>query len=775
MVGNGFLNSRYSPTNYSLYFHCGCGMNPPVTQPMPLKKVIFQAAFFSGPRALFLGLATLLLAALPVRADLRFDAFLGYDDILPERSWFPVTCEIYNDGPPFNAVVEVTAQDFGQSQTRRLVLDLPTNTRKRISIPVFATARSWTVRLLDERGKVRGEQTLQPRRVMQNNLPLIAALARTVGGMPVLPQSPASAYNGDDSKYIVARLQTSLFPDNPLVLEGIDVLYLSSEKAADLSVGQVNALMAWLQRGGHLIVGIEQLTDVNGTPWLRDLLPCTLTTIVNVSAHDSLQDFARTAAMVAAPDNGLQNRPRVLQRRPGMPAPPPMSSAPPASLAESPTDDVQFDAAPIAVAVGSLRDGTVLLGDASAPLAVEGRRGRGKITVLTFSPEREPFISWKNRAWFWSKLAEVRANAFLNPMVNGLANRLSSDGIFRSMIETKQVRKLPLGWLLALLVAYLVVIGPLDQYWLKKINRQMLTWVTFPCYVVFFSALIYFIGFHLRAGELEWNELNMVDILPDGSDRAVLRGQTYISIYSPNNAHYQLKGDQKFGSLRGQLGNFGGSQEGSRATVDQIGNNFQADAYVAVWTSELFVSDWVEPSALPLGMTVSRSGDGWDVTVNNGLDRPMPGLRVVLNEHIYTLGDVAAGQTKTFTVKVGQGLTITEMVGPDANNFRQAVQNLNNSFGNNVNLIPNVPEAADAACFLSYINDLGGQGMYNNNNNTFTAPSNLDLSRFARDRAGQYAILLAWDAGHSPTALNQFTPKRSHRDTLFRLVVPVKM
>jgi len=48
--------------------------------------------------------------------------------------------------------------------------------------------------------------------------------------------------------------------------------------------------------------------------------------------------------------------------------------------------------------------------------------------------------------------------------------------------------------LLLLLIVYLVVIGPLDQFWLKKIGKPMLTWITFPCYVVMFSLLIYFIG-----------------------------------------------------------------------------------------------------------------------------------------------------------------------------------------------------------------------------------------------------------------------------------------
>jgi hypothetical protein len=722
---------------------------------MPLKKVMCQAALIRQGRALSLWVIALFLIAASARAELRFDAFLGYDNILPERSWFPITCEIFNDGPAFNAVVEVTAQDFGEGQTRRFMLDLPTNTRKRITIPVFATARNWNIRLLDEKGRVRSEQALQPRRMMKNNLPLIAALARTVGGVPVLPESPA--WVNDDSKYSVARLQTALFPDNPLALEGIDMLYLSSEKAADLNIGQVNALMAWLQRGGHLVIGVEQLTDVNGTPWLREIMPCTLSSIVNLSAHQALLEWARP--VVDLSNNNAQNRPG---KQPRATAP-----APTLNSADTVADDAQFDATPMQVAVGQLRNGRVLIGDASAPLAIDGDCGRGRVTVLTFSPEREPFVSWKNRTWFWSKLAEVPPDAFLNPSGMVVANRLSSDGIFRAMIETKQVRKLPLGWLLALLVAYLVVIGPLDQYWLKKINRQMLTWVTFPCYVVFFSGLIYFIGFHLRAGELEWNELNVVDILPD-NDRAVLRGQTYISIYSPNNARYQMSSNQKFASLRGEyLGNFGGNQEGSRATVDQTGNNFRADAFVPVWTSELFVSDWVEPSALPLNMSVRPVNNGWEVTVNNGLDHPMPGLRAILDGRLCNLGEVPASQTKTFTVKHGQGLLVSDMARQYGDRFRTAVGNNRSSFGNNVNPITDVPQAATAASFLTYVN-MGGQQTWNN----FTGPANLDLTRFT---SAGYAILLAWDSGHSPSALNQFTPKRYHSDTLYRLVVPVKL
>ena len=37
---------------------------------------------------------------------------------------------------------------------------------------------------------------------------------------------------------------------------------------------------------------------------------------------------------------------------------------------------------------------------------------------------------------------------------------LSMDGVFGALIDSRQVRKLPVEWLLLLLLVYLIVIGP---------------------------------------------------------------------------------------------------------------------------------------------------------------------------------------------------------------------------------------------------------------------------------------------------------------------------
>ena len=119
--------------------------------------------------------------------------------------------------------------------------------------------------------------------------------------------------------------------------------------------------------------------------------------------------------------------------------------------------------------------------------------GLGQVSVLGFNPEREPFKSWTNRAWFWARLAKVPA-AWFEKEAPQQYGRSSIDGVYGAMLDSRQVSKLPIIWLLLLLAAYLVIIGPVDRIWLKRINKQMLTWLTFPAYVAIFSLLIYFIG-----------------------------------------------------------------------------------------------------------------------------------------------------------------------------------------------------------------------------------------------------------------------------------------
>lgn len=137
----------------------------------------------------FLTLSFLLTGA-SSRAAMQFDTYLGLDSYVPEASWFPLICEVYNDGPAFNGTIEVTT-GMGQSGYPRLVpIELPTGTRKRVSIPLFCSSSyngEWNAVLRDEDGRVRAERAnLRPQRIVSRGATLMGALGRQSAWAPAL-------------------------------------------------------------------------------------------------------------------------------------------------------------------------------------------------------------------------------------------------------------------------------------------------------------------------------------------------------------------------------------------------------------------------------------------------------------------------------------------------------------------------------------------------------------------------------------------------------------
>jgi hypothetical protein len=725
-----------------------------------------------------------------VHAALQFDVFLGYDGVVREANWYPVVCEVLNDGPTFDGIIELSSGQFGTAQTRRLYAELPTNTRKRFVIPVFGAglSSSWNARLTDARGKVRAEWNgLQPKRAALSKNFLLGAVPRSFTGLPVLPETRV---NRPEAQPAVCHLRPELFPDNPIALQGLDAIYLNSEKAPDLKVGQVNALLAWVQAGGQLIVAVEQPGDVNATPWLHNLLPCDLTGVTTKPMQgemlawlqNSRRESAENETVTPAPSpprsanqgnagmSAAMRKRYNLQTQPAFGEPTSAVSDPFANLA----GDADFDRATLALSTStvSTNDGRVVLAVSNTPLIIEAARGRGLVTVLTFSPEREPVRAWKNRPWFWAKIAHLPTELVVSADYTGFSGS-SIDGVFGAMIDSKQVRKLPVSWLLLLLVAYLAVIGPVDQYCLKRLNKQMLTWITFPCYVALFSGLIYFIGYKLRAGETECNELHVVDVLPRG-DGAELHGHTYVSVYSPANANFRFASEQPYATLRGESqGAYGGAQENNRANVEQRGNGFRAEIFVPVWTSQLFESDWWQPAEVPLSAVLVPQLSGYSVTVRNHLNRPLTELRLVLNDRIHFLGNLEPQQQKDFKVNKGQGGTwLREFIAQNSDQFQNAIQERRQAFGRDPSSrVWNLALSSMAASFLSQIDQparVFSQGFYRS---AFIASKGLDLTPLL---ARGQAILFAWDAGDSLVRpIEQFSPRRNQRDTLLRLSIPV--
>ncbi|HUS33805.1 MAG TPA: hypothetical protein VM680_00490 [Verrucomicrobiae bacterium] len=703
-----------------------------------------------------------LATAAHVSAAIQFDVFVGYDGVTREAAWFPVAFEVHNDGPSFNGVIEINSSQFGGEPDRRIPVELPTNTRKRIVVPMFASGArqmgNWDARLFDAGRKVRAERLGVQVRSANWQTVMLGALPRSFAGMPSMAKIKIPQ---PDLQPTVARFQSEYFPDNPIALEGLDALYINSEKAISLGAPQLEALLAWVRGGGHLIIAVEQIGDVTGTQWLQQFLPVDVSGVVNAKVDQGIISWLKSDVSSEETEEALSGRVGSIRRsgvqRDGT-----------SSFYGGLDTDALFSNAEMPVATGAVRDGRVIMGTEKAPLAVQATRGRGKLTVLLFSPEREPFKSWKHKPYFWARLAQTPVQWFTSQDYSSYGG-WAMDGVFGALIDSRQVKKLPVEWLLLLLLVYLVVIGPFDQWWLKKINRQMLTWITFPCYVVFFSLLIYFIGYKLRAGETEWNEVQVVDVYPRG-DQADLRGRTYVSVYSSSNARYAVAGEPIFSSIRPEFVDMygAGNSRDTKMQVEQAGNSFKSQVFVPVWTSLLFVNDWFRTDERPLNASVSQAGSEWAVKVQNPTKRRLTNIKVVVNDLIFEIGALEPGAQFDKKLNPTSGTPLQQFVSQNGGNgiFQSAVDRRRNPLGGGGMQLNDRPKTVATACFYRMIDE------QNNSQRQIVGVPGLDMT--AEVKRGD-AIVLAWDEGNTWTQpINKFQPIRMKRDSMLRLVVPVK-
>jgi hypothetical protein len=313
---------------------------------------------------------------------------------------------------------------------------------------------------------------------------------------------------------------------------------------------------------------------------------------------------------------------------------------------------------------------------------------------------------------------------------------------------------------------YLVVIGPWDQWVLKKLRRPMLTWVTFPAYVALFSLLIYYIGFRLRAGATEWNELHVVDVHARRFD-AVLRGRSFTSLYSPGNATYPLASELTHVQLRSDVAGIwggGGGADRGRLRVELGARGLVAETFVPVWSSQFHVADWVEVADAPLRVRV----EGSRVRLENPGSRPMEPVAVIHRGRLHRVDTLAPGGRVEVDLARSAGWpSVLESIQEWYAVFQSVSQRRDDLFGDSESSrIDDWAEASMAVSVLGLVPNLSG------NTRQFVWPAGLDLSPVV-ERTDQ-VLVLAWlpDRLLVP-GLNRFTAERSRQATLVRMVVPL--
>jgi hypothetical protein len=283
--------------------------------------------------------------------------------------------------------------------------------------------------------------------------------------------------------------------------------------------GRKEAIVDWVRRGGRLIISVGKNHDVvTRLGPIQTALPVTLTGLHQLPQLNSLGAFSSDNRNVEA---------RLRQAVPG---------ARPAAI-----DVAKMEPKP------GRETEPIMEEHEGPPLIVRGSYGMGSVTVVAFDPDQAPFTTYPQdmQAKFWGVLCDktipppktdqfdARRGVGFNRSESDLAGQLQVN-----LEEFQEVPVISFGWVALFILVYILIVGPLDYFFLKKVVKRLeLTWITFPTVVITISVIAYFTAYWLKGND---QRINKVDLLDIDLETQRVYGNTWFTIFSPRIQHYTV-------------------------------------------------------------------------------------------------------------------------------------------------------------------------------------------------------------------------------------------
>ena len=435
-----------------------------------------------------------------------------------------------------------------------------------------------------------------------------------------------------------------LLPGRSLGYDAFDAVIVDTNDKNLMAsmVVQGQAIVDWVAGGGHLVVTVGANWQAARDSVLGPILPAVPAGMTQINDVRTVEAFASATSQIV-----------------------PVSADNRTTLAVARLEGAD--------AKGS----KVLCTTSTSPIVVRGAHGFGRVTLVGLDVDGPPFASWADRGLFWVKTLDFHPAASTASANQARARFIQSGNAdlsskLRAALEQfPGVKLIPFGWVAFFIFLYILMIGPGDYLFLRRVLKRMeLTWITFPTIVVAVSALAYWAAYRAKGTELRVNQVDMVDV--DIPAKRV-RGTTFANVFSPENRDYDVAivptslrgGPDRTGDSETWISWYASPEPGLRGMNgggQSIG--FGANGYtyapegrverlsgvrVPIWSTKAFTARWsaddkgepiVESDLMPNGL------DRLNGTITNRLDLPLKKAVLAFNNRVYyNLGDIAPGQT----------------------------------------------------------------------------------------------------------------------------------
>ncbi|MCI0703237.1 MAG: hypothetical protein L0241_19330 [Planctomycetia bacterium] len=247
-------------------------------------------------------------------------------------------------------------------------------------------------------------------------------------------------------------------------------------------------------------------------------------------------------------------------------------------------------------------------------LAAQWAFGLGRVTVIGFDLDRAPFADFAQRPEFWDWVlrecgsARASAGGDGKPRPPGILTEDEDEAAVAIRTHNDTFDGVPVisfGWVAMLIVLYILLIGPIEYFFLKRVlGRLELTWITFPIIVLTVSVLAYVSATAVKGREMKVNKVDVVDI-DLASDR--IYGTTWFTIFSPRTDTYSISvtpGDGWTANTQtsGTVVEWIGAPRGGRGSLVRRRYSVHSDGAtiadglenvpIQVWSTKAFSANW---------------------------------------------------------------------------------------------------------------------------------------------------------------------------------------
>jgi hypothetical protein len=413
----------------------------------------------------------------------------GLDGFCKTDEWLPVHVTVKNTGADINARVQTSYKNNVGGQTvDGADISLPSTSRKEFFLYVTPQGlmRTFSVSVLD------GNKVLAKENI---NINCTSDTTTLFGVVTDNPSNFTALNNVRPLTGITrtAQLNISDLPDQAQGWGMLDALVISNVDTGTLSPEQKESLKLWVTNGGKLFVtgGIQWQ---NTTAGLNDILPIKLRSTQNVAGLPALSAYAMDS------------------------------------------DPLEVESI---LATGTAEAGTnILVEQSGIPVLLEKEIGYGKVFFFAADPGLQPLNDWDGMQDIYEHLLAVKS-----PKPSW------SHGVWDSYQANAALATLPelalpsffyiCGWL----GLYIVVIGPVNYFVLRRMKRTELAWVTVPVLVILFTSLAYFSGYLYRGTRPILNRIMLTQAWQgaEQSHTTVLAG-----LYSPTRTTYNVESQDQF-------------------------------------------------------------------------------------------------------------------------------------------------------------------------------------------------------------------------------------